>query len=66
VTVEDENGDEKTFQIVGEDEWDVKKNKISWKSPVARALLGKKCGDEVVVRKPKGEENFTILKIEFK
>jgi transcription elongation factor GreB len=66
VTVEDSEGEKKVFQIVGEDEWDVKRNKISWKSPVAKALLGKKCGDEVVVRKPNGEENLTILKIEFK
>lgn len=65
VTVEDEKGDEKIFQIVGEDEWDIQKNKISWKSPVAKALLGKKVDDEVTVKKPNSEEVLLITKIEF-
>ena len=62
------NEDEKivTYQIVGEDEADMKKSKISWKSPVAKALLGKKTGDEVTVQKPSGEEIFLIEKVEYK
>lgn len=66
VTISDEEGNTKTFQIVGEDEWDVQSGKISWKSPMAKALLGKVLGDEVLVKKPNGEDYFTIEKIEFK
>lgn len=66
VTIEDEDEKKVTYQIVGEDEWDISKMKISWKSPIAKALLGKKVNDEVTVHKPLGEETVTILKIEFK
>lgn len=66
VTVLDEDENAKTYQIVGEDEWDIQTGKISWKSPVAKALLGKNLGDEVVVKKPAGEEVLIIEKIEFK
>jgi transcription elongation factor GreB len=55
VTIEYEDGKKKTLQIVGEDEIDPAKNRISWKSPMAKALLGKKVGDEVEVRLPAGE-----------
>jgi transcription elongation factor GreB len=65
VTVENEEGDEIVYQVVGEDEFDIKSGKISWKSPVAKALLGKKVGDEVVVKKPLGEETLTIKQIKF-
>ena len=65
VTIEDEDGNSKTYQIVGEDEFDIKENKISWKSPVAKALLGKKLDDEVKILKPTGEEFVTITKILF-
>lgn len=58
--------DEKvTYQIVGEDEFDVKLGKISWKSPLAKALLGKKMDDEVLVKKPNGEEFVTVVEIKF-
>lgn len=66
VTVLNEDEDEITYQIVGEDEFDIKAKKISWKSPVAKALLGKKVGDETVIFKPAGEEVVTIEKIEYK
>jgi transcription elongation factor GreB len=65
VTVLDEEDQQKTYQIVGEDEWDIKENKVSWKSPLAKALLGKKAGDEVILKKPQGEESLVIEKIEF-
>ena len=65
VTLIREGGDEVTYQIVGEDESDLKKGQISWKSPVARALLGKKEGDEVMIRKPQGEEYVEIQRIQF-
>jgi transcription elongation factor GreB len=62
------NEDEKlaTYQIVGEDEFDVKLGRVSWKSPLAKALLGKKLGDEVSIQKPGGIEFVTIQKIEYK
>lgn len=66
VTLLDEDGSEATYQIVGEDETDIKSGRISWKSPVARALLGKKEGDEVTVQKPAGEEIFEIARVEYK
>lgn len=66
VTVSDEDGEETVFQIVGEDETDVKARRISWKSPVAKALLGKKEGDETVIHKPSGPASVVIERIEYK
>ncbi len=66
VTLSNEDGEELVYQIVGEDEFDAKKGRISWKSPVAKALMGKKVGDEVLLIKPAGEEYVTIEKIEYK
>lgn len=65
VTISNEDGEEQRYQIVGEDETDVKTGKISWKSPVAKALFGKKEGDETVIQKPAGAETVVIEKIEF-
>jgi len=65
VVIEDEQGIEKTYQIVGADEFDILKNKISWKSPIAMALLGKKKDDEVKIHKPNGDEFVTIIEIQF-
>lgn len=65
VTVVNEEDELKTYQIVGEDETEISKHKISWKSPIAAALLGKKEGDEVVVKKPTGEETLLIEEIRF-
>lgn len=66
VTLENEEGEEFTYQIVGEDEIDLEKSRISWRSPIAKALLGKKVDDEVLVHKPKGPESFTIIQIDYK
>lgn len=66
VTVMNEEGQESSYQIVGEDELDPKQGKISWKSPVAKALLGKKEGDEVALQKPSGSAYLSIEKIEYK
>lgn len=66
VSLETEEGEEIYYQIVGEDEIDVKNKKISWKSPVAKAILGKKVDDEVKVQKPDSEETMTIIKVEYK
>lgn len=64
ITVEHESGEQKSYQIVGEDEIDIKLNKISWKSPLARALLGKKVDDECVLIKPQGQESLIIIDIQ--
>lgn len=53
-----------TYQIVGDDEADVKANKISVNSPIARALVGKEEGDVVVVKAPGGEIEYEIYKVE--
>lgn len=66
VTLEDVNSGEKvTYQIVGEDEADLKVNKISINSPIARALIGKSEGDVATVRAPGGEREVEIGKIKF-
>lgn len=66
VTIENEDGEQLTYQIVGEDELNLELGKISWKSPMAKTLLGKKKDDEVLLKKPSGEEYLTILKVEYK
>jgi transcription elongation factor GreA len=66
VTLEDvESGDTVTYQIVGEDEADLKFNKISINSPIARALIGKSEGDVATVRAPGGEREYEIGEIKF-
>lgn len=66
VTIEDEDGNTRVYKIVGIDETDAKLGKISWISPIGRALLQAKVGDAVLVQMPKGEEELLIQKIEFK
>ncbi len=66
VTIENEEGEQKTYQIVGEDEIATSEGKISWKSPLAKALLGKLEGDEVKVKRPKGDEWVEISKVEYR
>lgn len=61
-----ENEEKATYQIVGLDEADVKKGLISILSPMARALIGKRKGDNVVVQSPKGDREYEILSFEFK
>jgi len=67
VTLTDmENDEEVVYIVVGENESDVKAGKISIAAPLARAMLGKAEGDEVVVRLPKGDREFEVVKIEYK
>jgi len=67
VVLEDqEAGAQVTYQVVGVDEVDVKKGKIGIQSPIARALIGKEKGDEVIVRAPKGEVSYDVVSIEYK
>ncbi len=69
VTVEDEEGDEHVYQIVGVDEVAAEKGRISWKSPVGRALIGKKVDDTVTVRWSAGEaareRELTVVEIAY-
>lgn len=66
VTMEDvESGNEVKYQIVGIDESDIAKNKISIASPIARALIGKKSGDEVQVKTPKGNVTYEVRKVQY-
>lgn len=62
----DENDEEVCYQIVGAEESDVKQGKISYTSPLARALIGRKTGDEVEVPTPSGERYYEIDNVEFK
>lgn len=65
VSLEDEDGTEVTYRIVGPDESDVDKRWISMEAPVAKALFGKREGDEVTVRRPKGDITYTIAKVRY-
>jgi transcription elongation factor GreB len=65
VTVEDEDGAARTYRIVGADESDLEQGAISIDSPVARALLGKRAGDEVSVRVPRGEVTYAIVAVSY-
>ena len=58
-------GEEVTYQIVGDDEADIKKSKVSISSPIARALIGKYAGDAVDVVTPGGVRNYEILDIRY-
>lgn len=60
-----ETDEEVTYKIVGEDEADIKQSKISVSSPIARALIGKYTGDEVIVRAPQGELSYEIIAVEY-
>ncbi len=67
VTLEDDDtGEEKTYQIVGPDEFDVSASRISMDSPLARSLLGKQVDDEITVERPDGQKTFFISAIEYK
>ena len=63
--IDEDTEEEKTYQIVGEQEAEVKLGKISISSPIARALIGKEKGDSIEVNAPGGSRSFEILSIEF-
>lgn len=65
VELEDETGTRSTYLLVGEDESDLKSGRISWRSPVGRALLGKRAGDVVTVRRPAGETELEIINVRY-
>ena len=65
VTLLDEDDKEVVYQIVGEPEADIESGRLSVKSPLARALVGKESGDFVEVRTPGGEKSYDIEKVEY-
>jgi transcription elongation factor GreA len=60
-----ENGEKKTYKIVGKDEADIKKNFIYFRSPIGKALIGKSKKDIVTVITPSGEKNFEITEVQY-
>jgi transcription elongation factor GreA len=66
VDLEDEdNGNAVTYQIVGEDEADIKEGRISIGSPIARALIGKSAGDAVEVQAPGGARHYEVVEVRY-
>jgi transcription elongation factor GreB len=65
VRLEDDEGNISEYRIVGPDEFDAAKNLISMDAPMARALMKKAEGDEVMVKRPKGEMVFTIVRVQY-
>jgi len=67
VTLVDEDTDEKSaYQIVGEDESDIKTRRLSITSPLARALIGKQVGETIEVSTPGGSKSYEIVKVQYK
>ena len=60
-----ESGDKVTYQIVGVDEADLKEQKVSITSPIARALIGKSAGDVVAVQAPVGVREYEVLDVRY-
>jgi len=66
VTIEDEDGNKKTYSIVGADESNPEKGHISWTSPIAKALLKAKVGDYVTYKAPSGEKGVEVVDLFYK
>jgi len=60
-----ESNQKKNYKIVGKDESDIKKNFIYFRSPIAKALIGKNKKDLVTVKTPSGEKNFEIVEVKY-
>ena len=65
VDLEEQGGESATYQIVGEDEAEIKEGRISISSPIARALIGKDAGDVVEVRTPGGVKRYEIIDVRY-
>ena len=65
VQVLDEEGAIRNFTIVGVDEVDTAKGRISWQSPIGKSLIGKSVGDEVLIQIPAGEMTFEIVSVKY-
>jgi transcription elongation factor GreA len=67
VTLLDEDTEEKIkYQLVGQDESDIRAGRLSISSPLARALIGKKVGDTVEVSTPGGSKSYEVVRLAFK
>jgi transcription elongation factor GreB len=66
IRLEDEDGNVSEYRIVGPDEFDAAENLISMDAPMAKALMKKAEGDEVMVKRPKGDAVFTIVAVQYK
>lgn len=62
---DEDTGDEVTYQLVGEDEADIKAGLISINSPIARGLIGKEEGDVATVKTPGGEKHYEIVEVRY-
>ena len=65
VTYAHANGEENTITIVGVDEIDLKRNHISWISPLARSLMKSRAGDAVILRAPGGVEELDVIEVKY-
>lgn len=65
VTVEDEDGIETTYRIVGPDEFDLSQGKLSMDSPLARALLGKRVDEDIIFNTPEGDKELYIVAVRY-
>lgn len=65
VAVENDDGEQCHYEIVGEDEADIHANKVSWVSPLAKALIGHKIGETVIWQRPAGNTNLEIIEIHY-
>jgi transcription elongation factor GreA len=63
--IDEDTGDEIEYQIVGEDEADIKTGRISYTSPIARALIGQNEGDVINFQAPGGEKTFEVLEVKY-
>lgn len=63
--VDKDSGEKTVYQIVGEDEADIRSGRLSYTSPIARALIGKEAGDVVDVRTPGGDKSYGITKVRY-
>jgi transcription elongation factor GreA len=65
VLVDEENGEESTYTIVGEDEADIKERLISVASPIARAMISKEEGDIITVDAPAGQKDYEVVEVRY-
>jgi len=65
VVIENQDGEEQTYRIYGEDEVNVRQGILSWKSPIARALIGAEEGDEVTYQAPSGRRSVEVLDVRY-
>ena len=65
VLADEDNGDEITYQIVGEAEADIKNNRIAYNTPIAKGLIGEEEGDSVTIETPGGRRNFEVVAVNY-